>query len=59
MRQYESQLSDAQKGMLDLKVTGEHLDREIQHGSDRYDYFQSLSNTVNDLGEFLDVKVKG
>ncbi|KAI8344345.1 nineteen complex-related protein 2-domain-containing protein [Chlamydoabsidia padenii] len=57
MRQYESQLSDAQKGMLDLKVTGDDLDREIQHAGNRHDYFQSLSNTVNDLGEFLDVKI--
>lgn len=58
IRQYESQLSDTQKGMMDLKVTAEDLDREIQHGSQRFDYFQSLSNTVNDLGEFLDVKVR-
>ncbi|CAO3597737.1 unnamed protein product [Absidia cylindrospora] len=57
IRQYESQLSDTQKGMMDLKVTAEDLDREIQHGSERFDYFQSLSNTVNDLGEFLDVKI--
>ncbi|KAI8076838.1 nineteen complex-related protein 2-domain-containing protein [Halteromyces radiatus] len=57
MQQYESQLSDAKKGMMDLNITGDDLDREIQHGSKRYDYFQSLSNTVNDLGEFLDVKI--
>ncbi|CAO3653362.1 unnamed protein product [Cunninghamella echinulata] len=57
MKQYESQLTDSQKNITDLKLSGDDLDREIVRGSKRFDYFQSLSNTVNDLGEFLDVKI--
>lgn len=58
MKQYETQLTDSQKNITDLKLSGDDLDREIARGSKRFDYFQSLSTTVNDLGEFLDVKVK-
>ncbi|CAO3650050.1 unnamed protein product [Cunninghamella blakesleeana] len=57
MKQYESQLTDTRKGITDLKLSGDDLDGEIERGSKRFDYFQSLSNVVNDLGEFLDVKI--
>ncbi|KAG0176184.1 hypothetical protein DFQ28_007617 [Apophysomyces sp. BC1034] len=56
MQQYETQFTQSQKSIEDLRTTQNLVEGEIEHGSKRYDYFQELITYVNDLGEFLDVK---
>lgn len=57
LKGYEAQLSQIQNSALNLQTVEQDIKKEIERGSERYDYFQDLANYVNDLGEFLDAKV--
>ncbi|EIE81292.1 hypothetical protein G6F46_006843 [Rhizopus delemar] len=54
--QHEQNLAETQRSMDTLKRTKEDVEREIERGGGRYNYFQDLAQYVNDLGEFLDAK---
>lgn len=57
LKGYEAQLSQIQNSALNLQTVEQDIKKEIERGSERYDYFQDLASYVNDLGEFLDAKV--
>ncbi|ORX53674.1 GCFC-domain-containing protein [Hesseltinella vesiculosa] len=57
LQQYEKQLSDVQKRMEDTQVSHQDLEKELQQNSKRYDYFHSLSDSVNNLSAFFDEKM--
>ncbi|KAI7899797.1 nineteen complex-related protein 2-domain-containing protein [Cokeromyces recurvatus] len=56
MQQYESNLADSLKTIENLNNTELDLTKEIERSSNRYNYFQELTQFVNDLGDFLDSK---
>lgn len=58
MQHFESNLAESLKSIENSTVTESDLTKEIERGSNRYNYFQELVQYVNDLGELLDVKVK-
>lgn len=59
MQHYESNLQESLKTIENSTTIEDDLQKEIERGSNRYNYFQELAQYVNDLGEFLDAKVSG
>lgn len=57
MQHYESNLQESLKTIENSAAVEDDLQKEIERGSKRYNYFQELAQYVNDLGEFLDAKV--
>lgn len=57
MQHYESNLQESLKTIENSTTIEDDLQKEIERGSNRYNYFQELAQYVNDLGEFLDAKV--
>jgi hypothetical protein len=57
MQYFESNLAESLKSIENSTITESDLTKEIERGSNRYNYFQELAQYVNDLGEFLDAKV--
>lgn len=57
MAETETQLAQMENSTQDIGKAQADLDQQMTHESKRYDYFRSLAEYVNDLGEFLDVKV--
>ncbi|KAI8981087.1 nineteen complex-related protein 2-domain-containing protein [Pilobolus umbonatus] len=56
IQQYESNLDESIKAVEHSISTEEDIMNEMERGSERYNYFQDLSQFLNDLGEFLDAK---
>jgi hypothetical protein len=56
---HDKQLTQTLKDIENLKKTREVTESELDRTSKRYNYFQELKAFVNDLAEFLDVKVSG
>ncbi|CEP07979.1 hypothetical protein [Parasitella parasitica] len=59
MQHYESNLEESLKAIENSAAVDQDLKREIERGSERYNYFLELAQYVNDLGEFLDAKFPG
>ncbi|KAI8069502.1 nineteen complex-related protein 2-domain-containing protein [Gongronella butleri] len=57
IQQYEDQLADVQKRMQDVQLANQDVDRELQVNGRRFDYYQTLSETVTDLGTLFDDKM--
>lgn len=57
MSNYKSNLEESLKTIENSSIVEEDLTKEINKGSERYNYFQDLAQYVNDLGELLDAKV--
>jgi GC-rich sequence DNA-binding factor len=55
---HDKQLTQTLKDIESLKTTREVTESELERTSKRYNYFQELKAFVNDLAEFLDVKVR-
>lgn len=56
IQEYDTQLTQMEQNKQNLQTAELDLGNDILRSSERYDYFQSLSSYVNDLGEFLDAK---
>ncbi|KAG2202349.1 hypothetical protein INT46_004674 [Mucor plumbeus] len=56
MQHYELNLQESLKTIENSTTIEDDLQKEIERGSNRYNYFQELAQYVNDLGEFLDAK---
>lgn len=57
LQEYDTQLTQMEQNKQNLQSAELDLGTDILRSSERYEYFQSLSSYVNDLGEFLDAKV--
>lgn len=57
MNHYKSNLEESLKTLENSNTVESELTKEINKGSERYNYFQELAQYVNDLGELLDAKV--
>lgn len=57
LQEYDTQLTQMEQNKQNLQSAELDLGNDILRSSERYEYFQSLSSYVNDLGEFLDAKV--
>lgn len=57
IQEYDTQLTQMEQNKQNLQTAELDLGNDILRSSERYEYFQSLSSYVNDLGEFLDAKV--
>jgi hypothetical protein len=58
MNSHKENLEESLKTIENSHVIEDDLEKEINRASERYNYFQELAQYVNDLGEFLDAKVK-
>ncbi|KAI9481384.1 MAG: nineteen complex-related protein 2-domain-containing protein [Benjaminiella poitrasii] len=56
MQQYEANVTDSLRTIEHLNTTESDITKEVERSSKRYNYFQELSQFVNDLGDFLDAK---
>ncbi|KAJ8653157.1 hypothetical protein O0I10_011206 [Lichtheimia ornata] len=56
LQEYDTQLTQMEQNKQNLQSAELDLGNDILRSSERYEYFQSLSSYVNDLGEFLDAK---
>ncbi|KAG2237678.1 hypothetical protein INT48_009616 [Thamnidium elegans] len=56
MNNYKSNLEESLKTIENSNIVEADLTKEIDKGSERYNYFQDLAQYVNDLGELLDAK---
>ncbi|CAO3608119.1 unnamed protein product [Mucor hiemalis] len=56
MNNYKSNLEESLKTIENSNTVEDDLAKEIERGSERYNYFQELAQYANDLGELLDAK---